>query len=401
MATFGASAPSSHTVNYDALLSTTLMNVRPLMVDNIFRSSAWLAALRQYGGVDYQDGGERIQRLLMYEVSGSVSTYSGYDQIRVVPQDGMTSAFFPWVELAGTITISRREERQNSGEARILGLLEQKIRQCEMTLKQEVNQQLVQGTVSSATFVPGTDGSTDATKMFPLGDFLCKDKTTAPVDGNQIGEINRATYSWWRPRVISLSDATDPGNSEDSYMDVSSWAGLKVGLHRAWNYCARGGDGSGPNIALADQVSYESYENALDQSKRYGDEKLVGMGFDNVRLKGATMIWDEIVPDIYTGTTAITEGTVFYVNTKFYKFVIDQQTDFVTTPWSFDRRSINPVNSGNIREDNPEPSPEAGEGATTISFESRAKRSEARGTLKSDDMVSSAWEHAAAMKMAA
>jgi subtilase family serine protease len=57
------------------------------------------------------------------------------------------------------------------------------------------------------------------------------------------------------------------------------------------------------------------------------------MGFDNVKLKAATCIWDELVPDMYSGTTAITYGTAFFLNTKFYKLLIDRETDFTTTPF--------------------------------------------------------------------
>jgi len=45
------------------------------------------------------------------------------------------------------------------------------------------------------------------------------------------------------------------------------------------------------------------------------------------------MIWDEVVPDIYTGTAAITLGTAFFINTNFYELFIDSQTDIVTTPF--------------------------------------------------------------------
>ena len=100
-----------------------------------------------------------------------------------------------------------------------------------------------------------------------------------------------------------------------------------------YNFCSRGADNSGPNIVLADQITYETYENALDDQKRYGDESLVSMGFDNIKLKGATLVWDELVPDLDNGTTAVTAGTAFFLNTKFFKLVIDKQTDFVTTPF--------------------------------------------------------------------
>src|SRR5512147_2022342 len=104
MATIGASAPSSNTIYYDSLLSTTLFAYRPKMVDNIFKSNAFLAALRKYDGIRYQDGGERIQELLMYEENDTFNSYKGYETITVKPQDGITSAFYEWTEIAGTIS---------------------------------------------------------------------------------------------------------------------------------------------------------------------------------------------------------------------------------------------------------------------------------------------------------
>ena len=92
MATIGATAPSQNTINYDSLLSTTLAAMRDSMVDNIFKSNSFLAALKLYGGIEYQDGGERIGQPLMYEVNGTVKSYSGFETLDVTPQDGMTTA---------------------------------------------------------------------------------------------------------------------------------------------------------------------------------------------------------------------------------------------------------------------------------------------------------------------
>ena len=68
MATIGdATAPSQNTINYDDLLTTTLFNyqVSGALADNIFKDSAFLAALREFDGVVMQDGGERIAMPLM------------------------------------------------------------------------------------------------------------------------------------------------------------------------------------------------------------------------------------------------------------------------------------------------------------------------------------------------
>src|SRR5512139_2989461 len=123
MATIGAtSAPSTNTVYYDALLSTTLSAYRKTLVDNIFKASAFLSGLRTYGGVEYQNGGERIAQPLMYEQNQTVKSYRGADVLDTTMQDGFTTAFYPWRQVGGTIAITRLEERQNSGEAAILNL---------------------------------------------------------------------------------------------------------------------------------------------------------------------------------------------------------------------------------------------------------------------------------------
>ena len=86
MSTIGeGTAPSQHTINYDALLSTTLFNYRKTMVDNIFKDSAFLAALRLNGAVVKVDGGERIAVPLMHGTNSTVKSYSDYDTLDTTP----------------------------------------------------------------------------------------------------------------------------------------------------------------------------------------------------------------------------------------------------------------------------------------------------------------------------
>ena len=81
MATIGSTAPSQNTINYDSLLTTTLMAYRKEMVDNIFKDSAFLAYLRMKGAVKKQNGGERVAIPLMYGTNSTVATHGGYSVI--------------------------------------------------------------------------------------------------------------------------------------------------------------------------------------------------------------------------------------------------------------------------------------------------------------------------------
>jgi hypothetical protein len=331
MATIGTTgAPSQNTVNYDALLSSTLDAYvgSGSFTDNIFKDSAFLAALRTKDAIQMQNGGERIRAPLMYGSNSTVKSYSGYETLNTTPQDGMTTAFYEWREIAATISISRKEQRQNSGEAQIIELLQAKVRQAEMSIREAVNLQLVQGAVSSSTFVPGND----AKDLNPLGWFLRKDVTADPVAGGNVGNI-AASNSWWRPMTaVADSASTDTGNV--FALAVTTYKGFNVFLKRLYNHCSKGSGGS-PNLFLFDQVSYETYESSLDDKVRYLDTKMADQGFDALRLRGATCVWDEVVPNIDVGnaTMPLTSGTVFALNTNHYKLVIDSETDFVTTPF--------------------------------------------------------------------
>jgi len=328
MTTIGDSgAPSTHTIYYDALLSTTLMAYRKELVDNIFKDSAFLAYLRMAGAVEKQNGGERIAIPLMYGDNDTVHTHGGYDVIDTTPQEGITTAYFPWAEIAGTISISRLEERQNAGEGKLLDLLKAKIKQAEMTLREKLNGDLICGTVSSATFVPD-QASGGKYGVLPLGYFLAQENTTDPVAGGDVGNISR-DESWWRHNTGCMGAGAD---GDTFNLNFTTYAGMKVALRRMYNYCSRGSGGS-PDLVIADQISFETYENALDTQVRYQNTKMADMGFDTIKVRGATMIWDEKVPDIHAGTTTITNGTVFFVNTNFYKLVIDSETDIITTPF--------------------------------------------------------------------
>lgn len=328
MATIGDSnAPSTNTVYYDALLSTTLMAYRKTLVDNIFKDSAFLAYLRMTDAIKRQNGGERIAMPLMYGKNDTIETHGGYSVIDTTPQEGLTTAFYEWAEIAGTISMSRKEERQNAGEGRLINLLESKLKQAEMSMREKLNGDLVQGTVSGATFVP--DQARDGTYgLLPLGYFLRQENATDPTVSD-VGNIPGDTYSWWRHNTASLGAGAD---GDTFNVNASTFAILKVALRRMYNYCSRGSGGS-PDLVIMDQVTYETYENALDVHIRRQNTQMADMGFDTIKLRGATCIWDETVPDIHTGTAAITDGTAFFLNTDFYNLIIDSETDIVTTPF--------------------------------------------------------------------
>lgn len=336
--------PSSRTINYDAVLSTCMEYVRPGLVDQIFTNAPFLAAL--YGafgkkkkakkGIRMVNGGERIRVPIMYGKNTTVGSYSGYDQLDVTPQDGITTAFYEWKQISGSVAISRKEERQNAGESRIRDLLESKVMQLELSMRDDVNNQVIGKTVSSGVWSAGAGimNQTANADLDPLLHFIPKDPTASV----SVGNINRSTYSWWRPRILdgSAAHGSKDAGAERGFL-CDDWSTLKSAGRHLYNLCSRGGGGF-PDLGLMDQMCYESYEASLDDKVRYTSTTgPATLGFDTVRFKGQDLVWDEMMPDVDGGyaydNSSWATSTWVMLNTQYIELVIDTQTDFVTTPF--------------------------------------------------------------------
>jgi hypothetical protein len=329
-----AGEPSTMTDPYGALLTTTLRNMQPKIHDNITKGNRYYRWLEANGRVRHTDGGERVQIGLMYGLNSTADIYSGYGIIDTTPQDGITSAFYEWCQIAVSIAISRKEERQNSGKSRIVSLLETKITQAEESAIELLNNCIVAGRILTSTnlgqFLQRV-GRLDSGAAGPLPIPALVDAN--PARSVSIGNINGGTYDWWRNQAQSSSATT--------------FAGFKQELSNVYNDCTKGSGGS-PDLALGDQIAWETYFNALQNQERYivKDQKkidMLGGGGDNlIQLRGATFIWDEVVPDVETnaimalsGSPAvgtITASNVTFLNTKTLELVVDKETDFITTP---------------------------------------------------------------------
>ena len=192
--------PSSLTDDFDALLTTTLRAVQPKLHDNITKGNKIIAWLDSKGRSRKINGGERIQIPLMHAQNSTADIYSSYGVLDTTPQDGITSAFFTWAQLSVSIAISRLEKRQNSGKAKILDLLEAKTNQAEVSIRELLNNCLIQGRLTTA----GTSDSqftarvgrldSGASGPLPLSALM----DVSPSRNSAIGNINPNTYSFWR-----------------------------------------------------------------------------------------------------------------------------------------------------------------------------------------------------------
>lgn len=312
-------SPSVLSQDYTALLSTTFMNWSKTLLDNISKSNYLIYYLmKESGGQGWEtlaDLGERAAMPLMYEL-GAADAYSGYDVLDTTPTDGITSAFYEWRQASIPISISGEEELKNSGEHRIVSLLEAKTKQAELGLIDFVNKSLLQGAAGSSIISPYTSSVNGAQFFDPLARLVNYD----PTDSIAIGNINQATHSWWRNQWFNSTSTT--------------YAGFQKELRKLKNDCGKGPGGL-PNAYLSDQGVAELYEAALAVYHQNPSYKKADIPFENILMFGKPLTWDEYVPDVQGGsaTQSTTSGTLFMLNLEFFKVKVAKSRNFSATPF--------------------------------------------------------------------
>ena len=300
--------PSSVTDSYDALLTTTLRAYRDRIADNIGRGNKFLGWLKSKGRFREQNGGYNVRVPLMHALNATADIMSGYGVVDTTPQDGITSAFYDWSQLAVSVTISDKEKMQNSGESQAVDLLKTKTMQAENSLKELMNNCLVPGRITASSAIGqffARIGRQDSGSTGPL-------PLSVLIDANasrsvSVGNINGNTYSFWRNQVKSSGATT--------------FNGLKLEMNNIYNSCLKGVGGN-VDLMIGDQVAWETYWGSLGSLERFTtrDQKspaydILG-GTDNLAFRGATFIWDENVPDVQTTAEVIDGiGTVSITST--------------------------------------------------------------------------------------
>ena len=310
--------PSSLTLQYDALLSSTLFNYRRTLEDNISKTNALFHQLMRIDPAGYQtvsEIGDRMMMPLMYEL-GTADSYSGYDQLDVSPMDGITASFWEWRQASVPIAISALEEKKNRGEARILNLLEAKTQQAEMGIQEFFNTRLLIGAGGSTITTPYVSAMNGSSFIDPLPLLVKFDPTSSTVVGN----INQNTHAWWRNQYHASTGAT--------------FAAFLTEL-RKLRLKANRGPGGKPNLHLVDEDTYSLYEQALAAKHQNPSYQKADIPFENIAFYGSAVVSDEKVPNVEAGTEAqsTTAGSWFMLNTKFVSIKVDSATNFAPTPF--------------------------------------------------------------------
>lgn len=245
------------------LLATTLDNYRGKLVDNVFNKHVLSWVLMDKNRTRMEEGGEQIVEHLQTGENTDTTEYTEWQSVPITPQGFIDVAKYDWKQIMTSIAISGLEEFKNSGESRIINLLQSRIKNSEQSLQKMVNESLW-GNIGT-----GFDSVLD----------LVDEVTT-------VGGINPATNAWWKSKVTDLTG--------DVSGDAGTFGKLQKTLTTLYNDASDGNDVV--DCLIGAQNVHEAYELGLTPNVRFTDKRSASLGFQNVAFKGVPFYWDKAAP---------------------------------------------------------------------------------------------------------
>lgn len=297
----------------DSVLTTSLMNYMRTLFEQVVTNNFLYNRMFTKGRIETMDGGEAIVVPLLYELNDTVKFYSAYQNLDVTPQDGMAPARFEWKQLSGSVSISRKEERQNAGKNKIIDLLNAKMEQLRISMGEKL------GRVAYGT------GSEDSNQA-----FLGLSALVEAGSNSVLGGIDSNTNTWWRNQQYNVG-SLDSGNFDGtSVKSAGDTINGQTWMRVLYNRCTKGNQQ--PTIGLTYVTQFEEYEASLAANQRFVDTETASHGFQNLRFKNAVIGWDS---DYIIGTAGTPGGIgrFYFLNEGFIKVILDSGTNFVSTPF--------------------------------------------------------------------
>jgi hypothetical protein len=253
--------------------------------DQIFEARKLMGVYKKMGAVKEVDGGERLIIPLEYATNPSVAAAAPWDEINIAETDEVTIAEYEWKQYNGACALSDMDVAKNSGETRVIALVETKVNNLKNSLQTLINQDLYLGS------------SGNALKFHGLNQLVAT---------GSIGNIAGATFSWWRSYHEPSAEALDDTDMETAFNSASD-------------------NIDPPNVIITTQTLFEKYIDLARGtiSTNKPDAMFAEMGFkEGATFRGVPIIWDSDCPS----------GAMFFLNTKHIGLKVHRDFNFKMKP---------------------------------------------------------------------
>jgi hypothetical protein len=300
------------------LLSSTLFSIRDGEVDELFQRVPFLDFAKRLGGIEYEDGGIKIQRPLAVSNHSTITQLAtGYEPVSLAVQDVMQPALYEWSDFVAPIVVTKKEELENAGEKAIVKIVEARMRNVMGLLRREINKQLVAGDSAVLTSLGTLNGVATTTG------FLEQGAPTAAGQTNVVGGLARSL----------VPDGNGLFNRIFNANNVFGTDGIR-GMHQiAAETSARAPMGE-IKLVLTSEAGYANYRRSLFAQERYIDEKQLNAGYMSLAFGNAAVVQDVFMPT-NAATGANLQATMYFINFDGIKLVMHSDGDLAVSPFEY------------------------------------------------------------------
>lgn len=259
------------------------------VTDNVSNHNALLNRLKKRGKIKTVGGGYEIAEPLEYAENGTYQRYAGYDQLDTSASDVLTTAKYPYRQVALHISSSGRELRMNNSKEAMINLVKAKKANA---LKTAANQFAVD-LYSSGALAQQIGGLANIIQTAGTG---------------TVGGIDSSTWTFWQNQFREMT-----GTNLAASPSAANAASFKADMNRLWLATTRGADQ--PDLIVMSHDFFALYEIGEQDKQRYADERSANAGFTTLKYKSADVIFDD------NANFATTAERAYFLNTDYLYLV--------------------------------------------------------------------------------
>jgi hypothetical protein len=312
-------AATTETVTYSTVAALALDKLSDKIADVISTGNAAFYYYKKRGNWNgVSSGGRQLRKSVLYQLQ-TVRPLGSFGTVNVNPVDSHTSAYYTWTQTAVPVSFSDLEEFQTDGSESILSIVKAKYQQAKASIDDFMSRSLLrgQGDIDGSSFTTAITSTVDgSTFVDPLTKLIAYDPTASLT----VGGIDQSSNTWWRNQTTNSAATT--------------LTAFLAELRIAHTNCQKGGGGrdKAPDLHICEQRTFNVYERALALQHRNPDYNKADIPFDNIVFKNAPLVWDEYAVDVDNGSTTVTDGSWWMLNTAFMGFDYDKKKSFKLGP---------------------------------------------------------------------
>jgi hypothetical protein len=262
---------------FEDLAQTTIQNWDRDTTESISQHNGLLREMKRRGKFVSKSGGNEMWLPVMLDENRTIQNYFPGGKINTTAGPTITNAKYPWSLKSQSVVAYGYELRVNMGRQQIIDLVQQRLKQADLTAANRIAIELY------------ADGSI-------TGSFAGLKGLISDNGMGTVGTINSSNYTNWQSKFLDVTIASlTPATIRRyfSQLELKLTFGAKQ-----------------PNLIVATNDIYLTYEDAVVQQIRYMDEKQAEGSVTSIKHKNITVMHDVNVD------FAETDQVAFFLNVE-------------------------------------------------------------------------------------